>query len=88
MEYYRNMQNDEIVYKEEAEEYALDKLGVKIAPKGKNGEITLEQAEFIETATEWFFSDNWIIEEEQEEEPSIFELINKECELENARCQV
>lgn len=84
MKYYKNMTTDEVVYKEEAEEYVLNRLGIKITPKGVNGEMTVEQIENIESTVEWFFSGNWIEEEIKEvEEPSIFELINEECELEN-----
>lgn len=86
MKCYRNMTTDEVVYKEEAEEYVLNKLGLKVTPKGENGEMTLEQIENIEETVSWFFSGNWIEEEIKEaEEPSVFELINEECELENVR---
>lgn len=92
MKCYRNITTDEVVYKEEAEEYALEKLGMKkngkltIIPMGQNGEMTIEQIEYIESTPEWFFSGNWVEEEIKEvEEPSVFELINEECELEDAR---
>ena len=86
MKCYRNMTTDEVVYKEEAEEYVLNKLGLTVTPKGKNGEMTQEQIENIEETVSWFFSGNWIEEEIKEvEEPSVFELINEECELENVR---
>ena len=80
------MTTDEVVYKEEAEEYVLNKLGLTVTPKGENGEMTVEQLENIESTVDWFFSGNWIEEEIKEaEEPSVFELINEECELENVR---
>ena len=84
MKYYRNRTTDEIVYKEDAEEYVLSRLGITITPKGKNGEMTQEQIENIEETVNWFFSGNWIEEELEElEEENIFELIDEECELEN-----
>ena len=86
MKCYRNMTTDEVVYKEEAEEYVLNELGITVTPKGKNGEMTQLQLENIEETVSWFFSGNWIEEEIKEaEEPSVFKLINEECELENAR---
>lgn len=84
MKCYKNITTDEVVYKEEAEEYVLNKLGITIIPKGENGEMTLEQIENIEETVSWFFSGNWIEEEIKEtEEPNVFELINEECESEN-----
>lgn len=83
MKYYRNRTTDEIVYKEDAEEYVLNRLGITITPKGKNGEMTQEQIENIEETVNWFFSGNWIEEELEELEENIFELIDEECELEN-----
>ena len=86
MKCYRNITTDEVVYKEEAEEYVLNKLGLTVTPKGENGEMTLEQIENIEETVSWFFSGNWIEEEIKEaEEPSVFELINEECESENVQ---
>ena len=84
MKYYRNITTDEVVYKEEAEEYVLNRLGITVTPKGENGEMTVEQLENIESTVDWFFSGNWIEEEiEGTEEIDIFELINEECELES-----
>lgn len=86
MKSYRNITTDEVVYKEEAEEYVLDRLGLEVTPKGKNGEMTIEQIENIEQTVEWYFSGNWIEEEIEEiEEPSVFELIKEESELENVQ---
>ena len=65
---YRNMQTDEIVNEEDWEDYALEKLGITVQSKGRNGELTTEQVEIIETITEWYFSDNWIKEEEDDED--------------------
>ena len=65
---YRNMQTDEIVNEEDWEDYALEKLGITVQSKGRNGELTTEQVEIIETITEWYFSDNWIKEEYEDED--------------------
>jgi len=68
MKCYRNITTDEVVYKEEAEEYVLTRLGMMkngkllIIPMGENGEMTVEQLENIESTIEWFFSGNWIEE--------------------------
>lgn len=84
MKCYRNITTDEVVYEEEAEDYVLNRLGITITPKGKNGEMTIEQLDNIRETIIWFFSGNWIEEEVIEvEEPNVFELINEECELEN-----
>lgn len=64
---YRNMQTKEIVFVEDAESFVLDKLGITITPKGKNGELTSEQIENIQETIEWFFSGNWIEEEIENE---------------------
>jgi hypothetical protein len=86
MKCYRNITTDEVVYKEEAERYVLNRLGITVTPKGKNGEMTQEQIENIESTIDWFFSGNWIEEEIKEvEEPSVFELINEECVLEDVK---
>ena len=89
MKCYRNISTDEVVYKEEAEEYVFSQLGDKITPLGKYGEMTPLQLEHIQGTIEWFFSTNWIEEEIKEaEEASVFELINEECEMENGRKQI
>ena len=89
MKCYRNISTDEVVYKEEAEEYVLNRLGIIITPKGKNGEKTIEQIENIEETVNWFFSGNWIEEEIKEtEEPNVFELIKEECEIEDVRSKI
>lgn len=64
---YREITTGEIVADFIAEEYALEKLGITITPKGKNGEMTQEQIENIEETVEWFFSGNWIKEEVKED---------------------
>lgn len=68
MKCFRNIKTDEVVYEEDAEDYVLDKLGIKITPKGEDGELTLEQTENIEATVEWFFSGNWIEENIHDED--------------------
>ena len=81
---YRNIQTGEVVNEDEAEDYALDKLGITIEPRGKNGEMTLEQLTNIQETAEWYFSGNWIKENKKEDgEANIFELLEEESELEN-----
>ena len=65
--YYKHTHTREIVYEPDWELYAMEQLGIKIIPKGKNGELTIEQTEFIEEFTQWYFSGNWILDEEEEE---------------------
>ncbi len=60
---YREMITNKIVEDYMAEDYVLNELGMIIEPKGKNGEMTLEQIENIKETVEWFFSGNWIKEE-------------------------
>ena len=81
---YKNITTKEVVYEDEAEDYVLNRLGLTVTPKGKNGEMTEEQIENIQETVIWFFSGNWVEKEIKEaKEPSIFELINEECEIEN-----
>lgn len=61
---YKNLNNDEIVPKEEALEYVLSKLGLYIEPKGQV--FTLEQREFLDMIVEWYFSGDWILIDEEE----------------------
>lgn len=60
LKYYKHIHTGEIVYEDEAELYALEKLGVTVT--AENGVLTDEQKEFIEQTTEWYFSGNWIQE--------------------------
>lgn len=62
MKYYRNMTTNEIVEEADAEEYVLNRLGITVTPKGKNGEMTQEQIENIQETVIWFFSGNWVEE--------------------------
>lgn len=70
---YKNRKTEKEVEGFMAEDYALEELGLKengkltIIPKGKNGEMTLEQLENIEQTVEWFFSGDWIKEEIKED---------------------
>ena len=83
IKYYRHMKTDEIVYKEDAESYALNRLGITITPKGKHGEMTQEQIANIQETVEWYFSGNWIEEEieESRSDREDIEDINYEYEL-------
>lgn len=81
MKCYRNMATDEVVYKEEAEEYVLNRLGITVTPKGENGEMTVEQLENIESTIDWFFSGNWIEEEIKEVEESDDDIPDLEYEI-------
>lgn len=62
IKYYKNIHTKEVVYEDEAELYVMERLGINITAKGENGNLTEEQQEFIDTFTEWYFSDNWIEE--------------------------
>ena len=64
---YKHMKTNEVVFEEDATVYALEQLGITITPKGKGGAFTQEQTEFICEFTDWFYSGNWIKEEEKEE---------------------
>ena len=64
---YRELTTGEIVEDFMAEDYVLNKLGITVTPKGKNGEMALEQLENIKETIHWFFSGNWIKEEVKEE---------------------
>ena len=69
MKVYRHIHTDEFIKKgKDAEDYAMEKLGVKITPLGKNGAYTQEQVEFICEFTEWYFSGNWIEEDLEDED--------------------
>lgn len=88
MKEYVNMKTGKRVPEELAQEYAMEKLGIpRIVPMGKFGVMTLDQYNFLDTFTEWYFSGEWILEEVQEDTGNIFELINEECELDD-RCYV
>ena len=69
MQYYKNRETNEEVAKEDMTDYAMYVLGITIKPVGKNGELTLEQHEFIEHIGEWYFSDPvWTIEKDENDE--------------------
>lgn len=84
MKCFRNVKTKEIVDEDDAEEYVLDILGINITPQGKNGEMTQEQLDFIESTVEWFFSGEWYRDDiKDEEEVSIAQLINEHCYYDN-----
>lgn len=66
-EIYRKMHSNEFVYKEDAEDYAMDHLGIEIKPIGKDGEYTQEQIDFMGEFTEWYFSGDWYQDVKEEE---------------------
>lgn len=57
---YASLHDSKIVRKDEGQDYAMDKLGIEIKPKGEHGVLTLEQIDFLETFTDWYFSGDWI----------------------------
>ena len=62
------------------QEYAFNQLGITIQPKGKNGEYTTEQQEFIDEFVYWYFDNGeWEDIEIYEDEPSTTEMINESC---------
>lgn len=63
---YKHFNTNEIVNEEDAEEYALDHLGITIKPLDKDGVFTQEQIDFLGEFTEWFFSGEWIKYKESE----------------------
>ena len=79
MKIYRNRKTNEIVYEEDLEQYVLDKLGVSIEPKGEHGEMTQEQMTIIENILEDYMYNDWTEEYIEDDEPSVFQLINEEC---------
>jgi len=63
---YKHIHTGEEVMEDDWTYYAKEKLGIKIEPQGKNGEFTLDQIEFLQTFTEWYFSGEWIEEKREE----------------------
>ena len=57
---------NELVKEEDAEEFALDHLGITMKPLDKHGAFTQEQIDCRCMNTEWYFSDNWIKYKESE----------------------
>ncbi len=68
---YKHFRTNEIVYEEDAEEYALDHLGITIKPLDKHGAYTQEQIDFLGEFTDWFFDGDWIEEEIEDDEPDL-----------------
>lgn len=56
---FRNRKTKDFVYEEDIEEYVLDKLGITIEPKGKNGELTEEQILMINNTIEDYLYEEW-----------------------------
>jgi hypothetical protein len=63
---YKHFHTNELVFEEDAEEYALDHLGITIKPLDNDGVFTQEQIDFKGEFTDWFFSGNWIKYKESE----------------------
>ena len=59
---YKKINSDEMVTKEEALLYVLEKLGITLEGKGKFDTFTKEQVKFQSMIVDWYFSDNWIEE--------------------------
>ena len=55
---YINIKTKEEVEDFMAEEYVLNRLGITVTPRGKNGTLTQEQIENIQETVDWFFSGN------------------------------
>ncbi len=60
---YKNIHTGEIVADEDAELYALEKLGVTVT--AEKGILTSEQREFMDATKEWYFSGDWVTELEE-----------------------
>lgn len=81
---YRNIKTREIVFEEDATDYAFERLGIKkINPMGNNGEYTLEQIEFMKEFIDWYYSGEWVEDIIEKDEGNIFELINEECKYDD-----
>lgn len=65
---YRNIKTKEIIFEDDAKDFALDSIGVKITPKGKNGELTIEQLDMINMLVDWYYDADWIMEQYEEED--------------------
>lgn len=59
---YKKINSDEMVTKEEALLYVLEKLGITLEGKGKFDTFTKEQVEFQSMIVDWYFSSDWIEE--------------------------
>lgn len=56
---FRNRKTKDFVFEEDIEEYVLDKLGITIEPKGKNGELTQKQILMINNTIEDYLYEEW-----------------------------
>lgn len=66
MKVYKHIRKDIKVYEDEAQDYAMEQLGIIIKPLDTGSTYTLEQMEFLTEFTEWYFSGNWFKDEEKE----------------------
>lgn len=57
---YVSLHGSKIVRKDEAQDYAMNELGIEIKPKGEHGVLTSEQSDFLAEFTDWYFSGDWI----------------------------
>lgn len=85
MIYYENLDNHEIVYEDDCPDYAMHQLGINIEPQGIGDTYTLEQKEFIDTFTDWYFGDNCWTKKKEKEDADIFAIINESCRLDDWR---
>ena len=67
MKIYRHICKNDKVYKDEAQDYAMDQLGITIKPVEKDGTYSQEQIDFMGEFTDWYFSGDWVLEEETQE---------------------
>lgn len=66
MKVYKHVTQDIMVYKDEAEYYAMEQLGINIKPMGVHGTYTQEQIDFMCEFRDWYFSGNWFEDEIKE----------------------
>lgn len=66
MKEYQHITKNISVDEDEAEDYAMEQLGITIKPKDKDGTYTQEQIDFLSEFTEWYFSGMWVLEEKEE----------------------
>ena len=82
---YREMDTGEIIYKEEAWEYVIEKF-IEASTKGNDENLSEEfERDYKEELTKWFFGGNYIEEEIEAKDSNIFEMIEEECRLETKK---
>ena len=77
--FYKEINTREIVFKDEAQEYVCEKLGLTIKPVGIAGSYTLDQLDFLQEFEDWYFSGNWVKYYEDEERYK--EVVNEELNV-------